>query len=183
MPASVRLAAASAVAASLFAMSLPARSADLYEPPRYGSAYEDPRYAEIFGDEQPAYDRYTEPRDDFEAPYNGSYRYDGSHGFNGSYSYKDEDYGPLDDAPRYGVRGEVCVPRHVARERLRADGWNDFQDFEKSGSVLLVQARRPSGRLFDLTIDRCSGEIIAARPLFNGRSYAGTPRHYWDKSY
>jgi len=45
--------------------------------------------------------------------------------------------------------------------------------------VVLVQARRPSGRRFDLVIDRCSGEIIEARPLplDDFRSYAYRSRY------
>jgi hypothetical protein len=174
MPASVRLAAASAVVASLFATSLPARSADLYEPPRYGTAYDDPRYAEIYGDDPPAYERYAE-EEEFEAPY-PPHR-----------SFKDEvferHYDRRHEGRRYAGRGDGCVPRHIARDRLRDDGWRDFHDFDRRGSVVIVQARRRSGRLFDLTIDRCSGEIIAARPLVGGRSYAGAPRRYWQQPY
>ena len=35
----------------------------------------------------------------------------------------------------------------------------------RAASIATVRARRPSGRLFELTIDRCSGEIVSARPL------------------
>ena len=34
-----------------------------------------------------------------------------------------------------------------------------------------MHARRPSGRQFVLTIERCSGEIVSARPL---EGYGGT---------
>jgi hypothetical protein len=147
MPASARLAAASAVAASLF-VTAPAISADLYEPPWAPEAgsyyYDDQRSADIYRGDERRYDRYV-PREELDPPYDSSRRradYDG------------------------------CVPRHLARDRLRADGWGDFHDLEPRGRVVLVQARRPSGRRFDLTIDRCSGEIIEARPLDDFRSYA-----------
>lgn len=156
MPASARLAAASAVAASLF-VTAPAISADLYQPPwvpESGTVYYDhERSADIYrGDydydgDDARYDRYAPP-EDFDPPYRHR-----------------TDYGS-------------CVPRDVARERLRADGWGNFHDFERREQVVLVRARRPSGRLFDLVIDRCSGEIIEARPLYNGRSYAYRSRHY-----
>jgi hypothetical protein len=161
MPASARLVAASAVAASLFATA-PAVSADLYEPPwahESGSVhYDDQRSADIYrgdayrGDayrrDEPRYERYAPP-EDFEPAYEPARR---------------ADY-------------DACVPREVARDRLQADGWGDFRDFERRGRVVLVQARRPSGRRFDLTIDRCSGEIIEARPLDNFRSYAYRSRY------
>ena len=57
-----------------------------------------------------------------------------------------------------------CVPREVARDRLRAAGWRGFHAVEPRDDVVLVKARRPSGRMFDLTIDRCSGEVVDARP-------------------
>ncbi len=151
MPASVRLAAVSAVAASLFATTLPARSADLYAPPPYGSAYDEPRYGDSYDEDAPAYERYAEPQDNLEPRY---------------------------VPPRYAAQGGDCVPRRIAHARLRADGWRDFRDFLARGNVVLMQARRPSGRLFDLTIDTCSGEIIAARPLDEGRVIAAGQRRY-----
>lgn len=79
----------------------------------------------------------------------------------------DDDYGP--PPPRFAERG--CVPREVARDRLQDSGWYDFRRLEPRGEVVFVQARRPSGRLFDLTIDRCSGRIVDARPAYGGRDY------------
>lgn len=169
MSASARLAAASAVAASLFVLAFPAFSADLYEPPRTGSAYDDPRYAEIYGDDGPSDDRYAESPDDFEPPYPPRA------------VYNDEDR----YEPRYGEHRDGCVPRHVVRDRLRAEGWREFREFEPNGRVLLVQARRPSGRLFDLTIDRCSGEVVDARAIDGGRlgPFAYGPRGHWPPSF
>jgi hypothetical protein len=106
MSASARLAAASAVAASLFVLAFPAFSADLYEPPRTGSAYDDPRYAEIYGDDGPSDDRYAESPDDFEPPYPPRA------------VYNDEDRYDL----RYGEHRDGAVLRHVVRDRLRAEG-------------------------------------------------------------
>lgn len=159
MPASARVVAASAVAASLF-VTAPAISADLYEPPwapESGSVhYDDQRSADIYrGDAyrgyEPRFERYAPP-EDFEPAYEPARRR--------------ADYDP-------------CVPRDVARDRLQADGWGGFRDFERRGRVVLVQARRPSGRRFDLVIDRCSGEIIEARPLplDDFRSYAYRSRY------
>lgn len=67
--------------------------------------------------------------------------------------------------PRRSARDE-CVPREFVREELRADGWRDFRDPQPRGDVVFVEARRKrSGRLFRLTIDRCSGDVVAVRPL------------------
>jgi hypothetical protein len=180
MPASVRLAAASAVAASLFVTAISARSADLYTP-RYGSAYDDSRYGESFGDGSPAEEHYAEPDDELGAPYRHAYKGDFKYGYKNGYKddFKDDAFDRRYDPPRYAARGDGCVPRHIAHARLRADGWRDFGDFEARGNIVLMQARRSSGRLFDLTIDTCSGEIVEARPLHTGRSYAGASRRQW----
>ncbi len=155
MPAYVRFAAASALAASLALFALPAVAADLYEPPHEG-----------YGEGPPPPDRYAAVPDDFEPPY---------------------------PPPEYGERG--CIPREVARDRLRDAGWRGFHDVEPHERVVRVKARRPSGRLFDLTIDRCSGEVVDARPIFGppgygyggppapayGPGYGYGPRRYWDR--
>ncbi len=164
MSASARIAAASAVAASFFVLAFPAFSADLYDPPRTGSAYDDPRYADIYGDDEPD-ERYAEAQEDFDAPVPPRS------------VYRDDD-----DRDWSGYR-DGCVPRHVVRDRLRADGWHRFHDFEPRGSVLHVEARRRSGRLFDLTIDRCSGEVVDARALDGGRIGPFADRHRHWKSY
>jgi hypothetical protein len=151
MSASARLAAASAVAASLFAFAPVASAADLYED-SYGQA--------------PRYERYAQPPADFEPPY-----------------------------PPRNTDGGPCVPREVVRDRLLSEGWGDFRDFDPRGRVILVQARRPSGRLFDLTIDRCSGQVVDARPVFGPRAERGAyayggyggygygQRRYWPRPY
>lgn len=73
----------------------------------------------------------------------------------------DDDY----DRERYARRQVDCVPRDVVRHRLAADGWHDFKWPEPRGDYVVVDARRPNGRLFSLRIDRCSGEVVLARPL------------------
>lgn len=86
-------------------------------------------------------------------------------------SYKDS-YEPRSDwrpAHRRHVQRD-CVPRAFVREELRADGWRDFRDPQPRGSVVVVEARRVrSGRPFELTIDRCSGDVIGAVPLAPAR--------------
>ncbi len=122
---------------------------------------------EDYGEGPPRYERYAVPPADFEPPY----------------------------PPRYADRGGPCMPRELVRDRLLSEGWGDFRDFEPRGRVVLVQARRPSGRLFDLTIERCSGVVVDARPVFGPRaapgpyaydaygSYGWGPRRLWPRPY
>jgi hypothetical protein len=163
-----------------------ARAADLDEavpPDRYG-AYQDPRYADMYAHPAPpAYvpppggPRYWGPpppppdvdRDyggDYERPYGGERRYS---------------YGPP-PAP-YG-RG--CAPREHIKQRLLSEGWGEFRDGEVTGAFATVTARRPNGRLFALTLDRCSGDILSARPIeehpYGPYAYGPAPRR-WDRPY
>jgi hypothetical protein len=51
-------------------------------------------------------------------------------------------------------------------------GWQDFQGGQQQGDQVSLKARRPSGRLFELTLNRCSGQIVEVRPL-EGRPAGG----------
>jgi hypothetical protein len=97
------------------------------------------------------------------------------------YDYEDDDFdGPppakkYTDAPPYGPPpkkftdappyGKACVRSEEVRERLTNHGWHDFHAGQPAGQVVTLRARRPSGRLFELTLHRCSGQIVDARPL------------------
>jgi hypothetical protein len=180
MSAPASFAAASAVAVSLLFTGVPALAADLWEPPRGGAAYDDSRYGDRYGDHYG--DRYGDAYDDEAAPPEDRY------------AGHPEDFGPP-PRPRADLNGEGyyppyerrysdnCVPREIARDRLRAAGWYDFHGLEPRGEVVQAEARSPTGRLFDLTIDRCSGEIVDARPLDGGRDYAYGGRRYWPRPY
>jgi hypothetical protein len=140
-----------------------AQAADLYDDPppagRYGSAYEDPRYADIYK-YPPAPPRYAVPGP---GPYVGPYA--------GAPIPREPVYGNgyygRDPRGRYA---DHCVPREVIKDRLIREGWHDFHDRDAQGDLISIRARRPSGRLFSLAIDRCTGEIVAADPL-EGRGY------------
>ena len=59
-----------------------------------------------------------------------------------------------------------CVRSEHVRDRLTGMGWRDFHSGKAvSPTTVTLRARRPSGRLFELRLDRCSGEILVARPL------------------
>ncbi|MGD9671542.1 MAG: hypothetical protein AB7U75_21250 [Hyphomicrobiaceae bacterium] len=80
------------------------------------------------------------------------------------YGDREPDWRPYRHAQR------ECAPRDFVREDLRAEGWSDLRNAELRGSYVMVEARRVrSGRLFRLTIDRCSGDVVAAEPLAPSR--------------
>lgn len=59
-----------------------------------------------------------------------------------------------------------CVRSEEVRERLTGLGWRDFHAGQPvSENIVTLRARRPNGRLFELTLHRCSGRIVDARPL------------------
>jgi hypothetical protein len=152
-------------AALALAATSAANAADLYRDPpdRYGSAYDDPRYADLYGRAPPP--RALPPT--YEPPY----RY----GYNAPPIPREPVY-RHDDRPRYAEthpdRPRMysarpgCVPKEEVRHALQRDGWSDFHDAQViDRDTATVRARRPGGRLFELNIDRCTGEIVASRPL------------------
>jgi len=174
---SVRLAAA--LVAVLQLTSAPvATAADLYGGPPDG----DPRYSDIYR-HPPA--GYEDPRF---PPYGSKQAY-----------ADDDDDEPYDDEPRYAERRDQgpylppmpyppssrdnyawsgyerpgCVPGREIRRELIRDGWRGFRDAELRGQSALVTARRPNGEFYRLNVNRCTGEIVRARPLdTHGDSYA-----------
>ena len=59
-----------------------------------------------------------------------------------------------------------CVHSEKVRDRLTNHGWRNFHDTRPvSATAVVMRARRPNGRLYELRLNRCSGEIIAIRPL------------------
>jgi hypothetical protein len=76
------------------------------------------------------------------------------------------------------------VPREQIKYRLKDQGWHDFRDAEIRGEVATLIARRPSGRPFELTLDRCSGEIVNVRSLqgsYGPYAYGGPGPRRWDR--
>ena len=124
---------------------LHANAADLYgdDPrPTYGSRYVDPRYAE-------RYDRGDAYRPDnrfFESPppRAGIYRED-----------------------RFAERPRgSCPSKDEISQTLERDGWRGFhnpQVIDRERAT--VDAQRPNGRPFRLEVDRCTGQVLAERPL------------------
>jgi hypothetical protein len=191
--------AASLVAA---AFTTEAKAADLDEgppPDRYGTAYDDPRYADIYKYPRGPQGYGVPPPGAYGGPYAGPYAgqppYAGPPIPRERVYREDEDYdrgyapGPrrysyADPGAPYAGR---CAPRELVKERLYREGWRDFHDGDARGNIATVNARRPSGRLFVLTLDRCSGDIVRAEPLegrpFGPYAYGGAPPRRWDRAY
>jgi hypothetical protein len=195
---SARLTVVAAVATSLFALAPAASAADLdypledysrYEPgyePTYGSGYRSPRYSDPYAN-VPTPERYAGPPEDVAPPYPPPPSANGK-------GFAEPAYPPAASngkgfaepprvVPRYAYREPRCVPRRIVRRRLHAQGWYDLHKLRPRGPIMLVRARRGPGRQFKLAIDRCSGEIVEARPLRRRRlgPFAFGPRRggYW----
>jgi hypothetical protein len=163
-----------------------APAADLSEGYGYEQPYEEQRYGE---------ERYDEPR--YEKGYDGRYegspadngyadggegRYDG-HGYNGS--VKDGPYlPPMNRPPRFAYQDQGqpgCAPRWHIKNELQRRGWENFERLAVRPRVVVLRAERGNnGQAFVLKLDRCTGEIIARRPMYNRGygSYGPGPRRY-----
>lgn len=164
--------ATGAFAALTLAASAPAIAADLGYgyPDRYRSAYEDSRYRDIFGEPR-RHDRYAHEEDDLEE------RADAYHDRE---VYDDK---RIVTRRRYSYAAPLvaqCAPRAEIRDRLLREGWHDFEEIDVRHRVAIVEARRPNGLPYRLKIDRCSGDIVSARPLapVYGGPYAFRPRRF-----
>jgi len=157
------------LAASLLAVvaaAPAARAADLDyygSPERQSSPYDDPRYRDLYGEPET---RYTERREYEERTYPVPPR---------------DVYRDHYEERRYG---SACLPRHEVRRRLIDEGWGDFRDFDVRGDTARFTARRPGGAPYEVTIDRCSGAVVSARPLdrYVPGPYAYGPRR-WTRPY
>lgn len=149
----------------------------------YETPYDDPRYADIYRHPPPRSELYRDADRYDRRPHDDDFD-DDDDAPPRRYGSRDGGYlPPMRGEPRYAERdrydGDRCVPRHLVKRRLRAQGWSDFHDLELGGAVAFVRARRPSGRLFELEVHRCSGEIVNARP-YGPRAYGA--RRYPSRS-
>jgi hypothetical protein len=149
-----------------------ARAADLDQgppPDRYG-AYEDQRYYDMYAHPQPP--AYAPPAPRYGGPpVPPGYVYRDQEGdYRGRHAYAEPPYGR-------------CAPREEIRERLLHEGWRDFHDAEERGEFATIIAHRPNGRPFALTLERCSGEVVDARPLDQGHFAYSPPPRRWERPY
>lgn len=133
--------------AGLATLAAPASAADLYSEGPPGSAYDDPRYADLYGRPPARVETYR------------------------SETYKS--YEPLPVAPppiyreQYVERGpRDCPSKHEITRSLERQGWYGFHNPQViDRDIATIDAQRPNGRPFRLEVDRCSGSILAERPL------------------
>jgi hypothetical protein len=74
----------------------------------------------------------------------------------------------------------ACLDRWQIKRELRREGWTDLRPVGGDGRIVHALARRfDSSTRFRLRVDRCSGEVLAARPEFL-RTFAFREREpYW----
>ena len=126
--------------------------------PKQGQYYEERSYEEK---------RYSEPRVVEPPPYADRYGYREVPPPNRFSRYDAPP--PPRDGSRYDQQS--CLSKGEIRFRLKEHGWQDFQDLEFRQDIALVTARRPDGMLYKLEVDRCSGVIVQARLLDEGRGW------------
>lgn len=169
-----RALAAALVAAMSIVVAPRVHAADLYgetyTPPAETDDYDEGPYAAC--DQDPC---------DEEAPLPESYSdyEDAPYGYEGSL----KDGLPPPPRPRYGERRDhaerVCLPRSEIKRRLHSEGWTDLRPIDRDGPIVGVRARRSySGRQFVLDVDRCTGDIVYARPAAL-RTFGAYERPRW----
>ena len=70
--------------------------------------------------------------------------------------------------PGFGFQRGCQRPPQI-RTQLKRQGWWDFHGLRRSGENVAVRARRPNGTVYQLTIERCTGRVLKARPVEEGR--------------
>jgi hypothetical protein len=164
LAAGLSAAALAGTAATSLAADLPYRDYG-----RNGSAYDDPRYADLYGDGPTAP---PAPERRYAAPHQPQYQ--PQHGYNHppiprEPVYRDEhrprQYVEVEPRHRAYSAGPGCVARDDIKYGLERDGWRDFRDPQIIDRGTAALTARRNGRLFELKVDRCSGDVITARPL------------------
>ena len=164
------------LASAQLAISVPSASAADLNQAYPESPYDDPRYSDMYRIPPPA-PRYAVPapegygRDDRDPRMRDRDGYlrpmqpQRSYGHNGG--YRDDD-GLADGRQfdgRFAEDAAGCLPSRVVRGQLERRGWFEFHDVDARSGVVHMRARRGDGRLFDLSLDRCNGQLLEARPV------------------
>lgn len=93
---------------------------------------------------------------------------------------------PLRPLPPKRVGRVACLESWQIEHRLRDDGWTDIDARSTRRGVTRIDARRDdTGRPFTLRVDRCSGELISARPSYKvfGEHRPRYRDHRWVRDY
>ena len=147
-----------------------ANAADIYDRSARSydtSPYDDPRYADLYGREHHS-------RRDYARRYHDERSYRDWRDDHYRDRYDDErhlrDPAGLWRRHRYDRSGRyACVERFHVVMRLVRRGWRDFNPVGRDAGYVRVQARHWRHGKAVLKIDRCSGRVVAIRPLRYGR--------------
>jgi hypothetical protein len=75
--------------------------------------------------------------------------------------------GPRRAGPRY-----ACLETWQIRRQLRREGWRHIQPMGGNGGIVHIRATRvDSSSIFRLRVERCTGQVLAAKPQYL-RSFA-----------
>jgi len=185
---------ASVAAADLYYEKSGSSAGTPYDDPRYAEIYGESeryrgrdvyvdKYADRYSD---SYDRsplYGRPYEDYrhleqrrlgvEKDYRGSYGDDALG--RGQYlrSFKDGPAESFIDPPvyadkRYGHAKSyhACLRPRQMRRLLRRTGWHRLGAFDRQNGVICLKASsRDDGRRYLLELDRCTGELLSAKPV------------------
>jgi hypothetical protein len=183
---------------ALGASAISAHAADLYRDdplPRSGAAYEDPRYADLYGNAPPPRPRVEtyrpyEPRAYEPHPYEprGPVPRERVYRDNRDDAYEPPRYSRV-EPPRDSRSARGCPSKDEISRMLGSDGWGQFQNPQViDRNIATIDAQRPNGKPYRLEVDRCTGEILAIKPLDGPRygsaepsyapPYASEPRRY-----
>lgn len=61
-----------------------------------------------------------------------------------------------------------CLTPTKIHKKLRSMGWWDFRRLSLAGEAFRLEARHPSGSIYYLKVDLCTGKVIGARRLPKG---------------
>jgi hypothetical protein len=163
--------AAGLLAAALASQALAADLDDGEPPPSWkGPSWKDGAYGYPPKSIAPPPGYYHDDEDDDDRPYS---KYEDDNDRPDS-KYEDDDDGPSKKYSSVPPHKGSCVRSEQVRDRLTSAGWRDFHAGKAvNPTTVTLRARRPSGRLFELRLDRCSGEILHAHAL------NGPPRPYY----
>lgn len=176
-----------AIALSVFTFTgAPVLSAAAHAADLDGEAYAEPPYDDSgYAGETAGPEGYDDPRgygdpQGYDAPraYNAPRQYGAAEPLPGSikdgypvpmppprYSEERRTYQSVERIERRPLGRGGCLARWEIRRNLNRSGWSGLRPMGGDGPVVHMLARRfDSSSDFHLRVDRCSGEVIAARP-------------------
>lgn len=70
-----------------------------------------------------------------------------------------------------------CIPKRRIRRQLRREGWRGFRRGRVRGNIgYMVARQRDTGEIYELAVDRCTGDVISASCIGNANRGIGRGR-------